>query len=334
MAILSAREQTRMLEDLVHMTADGIAINVAIDELIRTSNGKGVDAAKAMKAALTAGQSMADGMRAWFEPILCDAVRSGMKMGEVEQSVGLALQVMKARTESNSQLLKSLIYPVFALIVGTALVLVYALYVLPMIASLIPREKWTPVGKLAFAVGNTIAHQGIPALVFIAMSVGFIVASLPRPARGMRSAVQGIPPWSLYRLYHSAAFMLQLSLLVESGIIIREAFITLRARANPYVRSHVVLMEQRLKAPGNNGMAGVLNTGLIAERDAVRLRVYEHSERGFEFALRQMGTNAAQRLTETLATVSKVATVLILSVSGALIGLMMVGLYTTLNNIV
>ena len=58
-------------------------------------------------------------------------------------------------------------------------------------------------------------------------------------------------------------------------------------QANPYVNSHLVMMEHLLSM-GKTNIADVLETGLISESDLMRLRVMAEVK-GFEHGLIRMG---------------------------------------------
>lgn len=336
-ASFGAKAQIAMLEDLISLTKEGVQINRAVDEIIDSARGAATEAARSMKVALAKGRDLSEGMVGWFDPALCDAVRAGVRTGAFEEAVTAGLSVVRTRSEAVSHLIKAMIYPTVVFLAATAFVLLMALYILPEMQKVVPAHKWTDTGRGALAIGSFVATKGVYLLIALSLVIGTTAWSFGRFVHPLRAQLDAIPPWTWYRRYQSAAFMLQLSLLLESGVKMKDALSLLSARANPYLRGHISEMRRKLEGQGRESggksvLAGALNTGLIEVKDSRRLHLYAQTK-SFEAALSSMGKNAIGSVAQVMHSIAGLLSTAVLILGGGLLAYMGVGLFQTLQSI-
>jgi type II secretory pathway component PulF len=95
-----------------------------------------------------------------------------------------------------------------------------------------------------------------------------------------------------------------LGLLLANGIILKRALVIMRLKASHYLQWHIYKMEIRLSG-GRENIAEVLDTGLIAKADMLRLRVIAKGK-GFEHALLKAGQLAAEHTTKKIEVSSRI----------------------------
>src|SRR6185312_11377815 len=110
-------------------------------------------------------------------------------------------------------------------------------------------------------------------------------------------------PFSLYRELAGAQVMETLGLLIANGVVFKNAIKVMQYQANPYIASHLVTMEH-LMAMGKGNIADVLTTGLIDEKNILRLRVMAEVK-GFEHGLIRMGVLGSAQSLKTLKLISR-----------------------------
>src|SRR5205814_242659 len=118
-----------------------------------------------------------------------------------------------------------------------------------------------------------------------------------------------------------------LGLLVANGVVFKSALRVMQYQANPYVGSHLVMMEHLL-AMGRGNIADVLATGLVNENDILRLRVMAEVK-GFEHGLVRMGIHGQEQNLKILKLIAKIAGGLLLVAGAALIIIVVQGIYLT-----
>lgn len=331
MRALSIRIQADMMDDLATMLEAGIPIREVVDELGRCYPGRPSEAVRRMNQTLSRGDDLSDGMRDWFSPVICDAVRAGMKCGRLTESLMLAVSIMRARAAAIGKFIGSMIYPVAIFTLSVIGIASMSMYVLPELGKLVPANKWTPLGRTVMATGNFIATFGPFIVLMLIAAVGWTAWSLPRLTGPLRESLDRFPPWSLYRKYQAASFMMNLSMLLAADVKIKEALNHLAQRSTPYVSWHLRAMVRRLAAP-TGGATHALDTGLVDERDVRRLRLMEQAS-NFDKALATMGQRAGDQVNKIIEVAGKALFIIVLLSAGGLIAFMVLGLFQVLGSV-
>lgn len=328
---LSIRTQADMMDDLATMLEAGIPIREVVDELGRCYPGRPADAVRRMTQTLARGGDLSDGMRDFFSPVICDAVRAGLKCGRLTISLSLATGIMRARASAIGKFIGSMIYPVAIFVLSIVGIASMSVYVLPELGKLVPANKWTPLGRSVMAAGMFITTFGPFLLLALFAAFGWAGWSLSKLTGPLRESLDRLPPWSLYRKYQAASFMMNLSLLLAADVKIKEALTHLAQRASPYVSWHLRAMLRRLSAP-EGGVTHALDTGLIDDRDIRRLRLMEQAS-DFDRALATMGQRAGDQVNKVIEIAGKILFVVVLLSTGGLIAFMVLGLFQVLGSL-
>jgi type II secretory pathway component PulF len=115
--------------------------------------------------------------------------------------------------------------------------------------------------------------------------------------------------------------------LVSNGIVFKNAIKVMQYQASPYLSSHLVMMEHLLSM-GKGNIADVLSTGLISEKDLLRLRVMAEVK-GFEHGLVRMGIRGSEENAKTLQFISRIIGSILLIIGAILILMIVRGIYLT-----
>jgi len=122
--------------------------------------------------------------------------------------------------------------------------------------------------------------------------VGFIaMRSVPRYSGTFRHILDKIPPWSIYRIYSSATFMISLSALIKAGIPIESAIRFIRQQSSPWMKEHLSIMTGRMRAGIEQGEA--MDTGLLSDRVSDMVAIYS-STADFDAAINTLGKTATE----------------------------------------
>jgi type II secretory pathway component PulF len=105
--------------------------------------------------------------------------------------------------------------------------------------------------------------------------VGLYLATVSRWTGRSRLLVEGIPPWSFYRLSQGIGFLLASSALLRAGMQMTEVFDRLRQDSSPYLRERLSAAVQRIRSGDNFGNA-LFKTGMnFPDKDIVQdMRTY------------------------------------------------------------
>ena len=143
----------------------------------------------------------------------------------------------------------------------------------------------------------------------------------------LRPSLDKMPPFNFYKRLVAGRLLETLGLLVSNGVVFKSAIKVLQYQANPYLNSHLVMMEHLLST-GRTNIADVLATGLVSDQDLMRLRVMAEVK-GFEHGLIRMGLRGSEEATATLKLLSRIAGGVFLSIGALLIIIIVQGIYLT-----
>src|SRR5262249_12303824 len=82
--------QQAFLEDLASLIEDGVHASQAIDVIISVSMGITKKVAESISVSIAKGQSLADGMQAWFSHAIVEMIRVGESNGALPQTLRAA----------------------------------------------------------------------------------------------------------------------------------------------------------------------------------------------------------------------------------------------------
>lgn len=113
--------------------------------------------------------------------------------------------------------------------------------------------------------------------------MGGVLFSLPRWTSRSRLAVEGILPWSLYRIWQGSSFLLSVAALMNAGVKMDEVSLgKLGKNADPYLAQRIKAIRRGIVLGANLGDA-LHQTGLVfPDREIIAdLRIYAQL-RGFD----------------------------------------------------
>jgi len=323
----SNKMQLAFLEDLYLLINDGIPANRAIDMLGQVTHGLTREVAQSISQKIAEGQPLADGMEEWFSMNVVEIVRVGEAGGALLQTIKSAINMLSQRGIAASAFFGAVTYPIFVITVACVVIIYLNNSVFVQFRLIKPMSMWPESGVRLVAIANMIENWWwIVILVIIAFF--FIFRRLLTHYTGVwRPLFDKVPPFSFYRRFVGARALETLGLLVANGVVFKSAIKVMQYQANPYLHSHLVMMEHRLSM-GKTNIADVLDTGLVDDQDLMRLRVMAEVK-GFEHGLIRMGIRGTDLATATLKLISQIVGGVILAFGAILIIVIIQGVYLT-----
>src|SRR3990167_1596301 len=253
--------------------------------LLSTDATKAV--AESANLAISQGQMLADGLDGWFPIAILEILRAGESGGSLVSAIHAAAASIGRRKQLTNLFFNVLLYPVIVFCLACGITVFIKHSVLDTFLTIKPLVVWPATGQNLYQFATFIEHQSIWTLGWIAsIAVGclFLLRNL---TGAWRHTLDALPILSLYRDFTAARLMQTLGLLMQNGIIMKNALALLQNHATPYLQAHLVMMEARLSS-GMENIAAVLDTDLIRENDLTRLKIIAQG-RGFASALCSMG---------------------------------------------
>lgn len=321
------KAQLAFLEDFYVLVNDGIPANRAIEMMAQATTGITREVALSIAQKISEGQPLADGMRDWFAINIVEIIRVGEEGGALTETLNSAIKTLGQQSGAIAAVFSSVTYPLIVIIMACAIIVYLNNGVFVQFREIKPMNEWPQAGRDLVNIANLIEHWWWLFIIGI-IFIGYVLRRLMLNYVGeMRPLLDKFPPFNLYRRFVAARVMETLGLLVANGVVFKHAIKVMQYQATPYIALHLVTMEH-LMAMGKGNIADVLSTGLIDEKDILRLRVMAEVK-GFEHGLIRMGVLGSEKSLKTLALISKIIGGALLIFGALLIIVIIKGIYLT-----
>jgi type II secretory pathway component PulF len=317
--------QRVFLEDLSLLMQDGIALNQAMEIMAEESAGIKLEVAQSIESAIASGQGMAAGMDGWFSPVYLELVRAGEESGLIHSALSACVITVNKTAESLRACLAALLYPMLVLLVALCVVVFVKISVLEQFEKIKPLASWPDAGKTLFSLAAWMQYMWwLMAAVFILVVAG-LLSVLRRFSGHWRTRLDKLPGFKIYRQFIAARFMQTLGLLLNNGVMLKNALVIMQQKTRGYLGWHLLKMEMQL-AQGQLNVAEVLDTQLLDGSDMRRLRILAAGS-GFAQALQRLGEQSVEKRTRILLRLANYLGGFLLLCGAAVAMLLVFGIY-------
>lgn len=321
------KAQLAFLEDLYLLINDGIPANRAVEMMTQVTTGLTQDVAFSIAQKISEGQLLAEGMRDWFSANIVEIIRVGEEGGALAETLRSAIKTLTQRTGTLGVLINAISYPIIVITMACSIIVYLNNTVFNQFRAIKPMALWPDAGRQLVTVANVVEIWWWLVIALVIAVIVILRKIMSDYVGPLRSLLDKIPPFSLYRRFAAAHLMETMGLLVANGVVFKSAIKVMQYQANPYVASHLVMMEH-IMSMGRGNLAEVLSTGLISDKDILRLRVMAEVK-GFEHGLIRMGVHGAEETTKTMKIISKLLGGILLAIGATLIIVIIRGIYLT-----
>lgn len=321
------KAQLAFLEDFYLLINDGIPANRAIEMMAQVSQGVSREVALSIADKISQGQPLAEGMRVWFSPNAVEIIRVGEEGGALVQTVKSAVNTMSQKKGTVGALISAMAYPLMVITIACGIMVYLNNSVFIQFQAIKPMDQWPEAGRRFVALSNVIQAWWWLVIILVIILILIFRYLMANYIGDLRPSLDKIPPFNLYRRFAAARVLETLGLLVANGVVFKSALRVMQYQTNPYIGSHLVMMEHLL-AMGKGNIADVLSTGLVNEKDILRLRVMAEVK-GFEHGLIRMGIHGQEENFKIMKLIAKIIGGTLLVIGGLLIIIVVQGIYLT-----
>jgi type II secretory pathway component PulF len=321
------KAQLAFLEDFYVLVSDGVPANRAIDMMAKVTVGLSREVALSIGQKIAEGQALAEGMKGWFSINIVEIIRVGEEGGALAETLKSAINTLSQRSGALSALVGAVSYPLMVISLSCGIIVYLNGSVFEQFKAMKPIAQWPQAGRDLVGLANLIQEWWWLVLMLVAGIVFGLRYLMDNYVGELRPMLDKFPPFSLYRRFASSRFLETLGLLVANGVVFKNALKVMQYQSSPYLTFHLVTMEHLL-GMGKGNIADVLETGLIAESDILRLRVMAEVK-GFEHGLVRMGVRGSEQNIKVVKLIAKVMGGILLIVGAYLIITIVKGIYLT-----
>lgn len=231
------------------------------------------------------------------------------------------IKIQNARARISGTIKKGMAYPIMLLIGALLFLIMFARKITPAFETVLTRDKWTGSAAIMGQASDMANHYFMALIISVATLFGLIWFSMPRWVGRLRVYFDRIPPWSLYRLYAGAGFMLVLSAMTKAAILQTTILQTLRKDSSPWFDERMSGALKHVANGANIGEALYLTKLEFPDPDTVRdLRGFADQD-GFDEILREMGNQWIEEAVEKIGVQVGILRNVAFLIFGAIIGL-------------
>lgn len=209
---------------------------------------------------LERGMSFSDATRGWVPPEETLLVTSGNISNLVValENVG---RVVDGTRRISRAMASAIAYPLFLLVLTFGIIIMVGVYLVPPLAAVAgPNAVWRGMAASLIWVSDFASRYWMYMAAGFGVVVAAVWASMANWTGRVRARFDHIAPWSIYKIYVSAGWLMSLAAMMSTGITMPDAIRMLADNANKYLRS---ILDETLHyiANGDNLGVALANTG-------------------------------------------------------------------------
>ncbi len=189
--------------------------------------------------AIDQGRALAEALRRWLPFDEYSAIAAGQRSARLAQALLRAVSMIRRKERMRKALIHATAYPAVLLLALGASFYLIAAHVMPKLLRMMPSQQWSASVRALDWIAQWTAQHGAFLLTGIGALICAIWISLPRLTGRIRVMLDALPPWSMYRIVHGAAFLYNIGVLLEADVPKVELLEMMRAHATPYLRERI-----------------------------------------------------------------------------------------------
>lgn len=271
-------------------------------------------------ANMTHGDNFSAAVSGWIPDSELNLISAGEDAGNIEKGLSEAIKFSESSQKIKKTVINGSTYPVILVLVVLGFIAMFSIKLAPTYLSLLPVEQWPSLGQKMYYLSKFIVdYWYIMLAILIALSV-FITITMPTWTGSVREKFDKLPPWSVYKVYHSSSFLISLASLMESGTPVNDALKRMKKISPPWLEQYLDKMMNNMKKGGSN-FGQHLDVGLLDKETAGD--VVDYSALGnFEEAVYSIGNDnlvdSVEKIEKRMAMVRTIMIVLVGFTVGAI----------------
>lgn len=243
----NAKERLEFFEKLVLLLDNQVQILEATTKLqeVYSENGRRPGQIVALVSqdcadALSNGKPLSSVLARWVPTDEVSLIEAGEHTGDLQGAFLRAMTVIGAKRQVTAAVQKATLYP--AALCAQAAFLLHKIsqdLVPKLMSSAANTESLEGAAYALKVLADFVVHYGLATLAGVVVMLVLIFATLPIYAGRARFYLDKLPPWSFYRMVHGSTFLLNIGVLLGSGVKLSDALSLMARRARPWLRARL-----------------------------------------------------------------------------------------------
>ncbi len=190
-------------------------------------------------------------------------IRGGYLSAKLEGSLCLCAKLIDARKAILGAVVSAVAYPLLLIAMLVIVLVVIALHVMPTLTMLVDPSTFRGAAAILHAVSLFVASPYGLAFLFVLIAIiSIIFMSLSRWTGKTRLLVEGLPPWSIYRLIVGTMWLFTVSTSLQADIpLVQILDDILKNNISPWLRERIEAIRLQYTQGKNFGRV-LVDTGL------------------------------------------------------------------------
>ncbi|MHB1681025.1 MAG: type II secretion system F family protein [bacterium] len=251
----------------------GINLKESIHELLkRAKRNKNITVELVLndvRSGIANGKTFADSIKKWVPDSDYTMIVSSEKAGKISEALNLIIKLDNMKSELLSEFLGGLISPIVLFLAVYGFLYYMGKYALGPILKMIS-TKVTGTATMLIALSNYVNSIWmflLPIIIIVLISI--IIYSFPRFTGNIRKELDKFFPYSIYRRYTGAVWLIGLSGLISSGINEVSALKEMAKYSNGYLKERLKSFYTGMQNGMNIGEAMQISNYNFPESDVV-----------------------------------------------------------------
>lgn len=332
----SSAARVEFYETLSLLLTNGAMLKGALGEMynVYSNDDKNPNAplaviCRTLLAGINSGKKLSLCLAQFVDHTESSLIAGGESSGDMKRSFDYAVKVIQKKGEIKSAVALATVYPAFLLLMTSYLLNLVSADLVPKFAKMSNPSTWTGAAYTLYIMGGFVTSYGKLTLLFVILLAAGIFVTMPHLRGDIRVKLDRYLPWSMYRMLHGSTFLLNVAVMVGSGVQLQLALERLAADASPWLKERIEAARYGTQLGSNLGVALKDSGYEFPDSRAVRYLQLIASQDGFENAV----TNFAERWMDQTASNARATGKAVLSVGIVLIGALMMLIMTGTNDI-
>lgn len=252
------------------------------------------------------GKPLSKVLAKWTNYQETSLIAAGEKSGNLKKAFDDAIKVITAKKQIMGAVITATAYPIVLFSLACVLLNMVSSQLVPKLAKTTNPETWEGAAAILYQMSQFVTGYGKLTLFTTIVTFVLIFSTFSRFRGPLRPYFDRFPPWSIYRMLHGSTFLLNVSVMLQSGIKLQDALMLLSANANPWLKERI---EAALYGTGIGGNLGVAlhRAGYeFPDKRAVQYLMILANLDGFEEAMSNFGERWLQESIKKIQAISKV----------------------------
>ena len=319
----NTKAQIALLEDLISQLDAGVPALNAFTLFAANYQGDTKQVCQSVIRALNEGGLMVDGFKGWFPEEIIISIRVGEQRGLLVKTLRNVIDYLQANSGGVTLFLSKSAYSLMIMVMAFIMAVNVNDGFYSVVKEIKPMEEWPSEAVTIYGFWEFMIQYWWLLLLSLCAVGAFISYQLANSIGDIRTRMDDLPIYKLYRLQQGAVFLKSLGLLLQNGTSLNESITEIEKGSTQYMRYHLRRMRHKL-ATGDGNEGDVLNTGLLQTETINRLRTLADIS-DFEVAMVRLGEQTLTMTIKQLEAASEIFKYLTIALSGALIASVFVG---------